>query len=124
MQATEVIYVIKGSNLRTGFIEENSGRTIINDIKEGQSTFFPQGLIHYQQNLGCDTVQYLSALNSEDPGVVTLSNQMFTLPVESLISTLNVGTKILDRIKNDLPVGPGKGWNNCVKRCAELKSKK
>ena len=115
-----MIYVIKGSNLRTGFIEENPGRTIINDIKEGDVTFFPQGLIHYQQNLGCDTVQYLSALNSEDPGVVTLSNQVFTLPIESLISTFGIATKFLNRITKDLPTGPGEGWQNCLNRCREL----
>lgn len=83
-RATEIIYVTKGSKLRVAFAEENSGRTLINDISVGQVTFFPQGLIHYQQNLGCDRAEYISALNSEDPGVVTISTRTFTLPKEAL----------------------------------------
>ena len=41
-RATEMIYIIKGKNLRSGLIEENSGRTMINDIREGQVS------IHFQ----------------------------------------------------------------------------
>ena len=83
-RATEIIFVTKGKNLRTAFVEENGGRTVVNDINYGQITFFPEGLIHYQQNLGCEPVEFLSALNSEDPGVITISTRTFTLPSEAL----------------------------------------
>jgi len=35
-RASELIYLINGNFLRTGFVEENGGRTIINDISTGQ----------------------------------------------------------------------------------------
>jgi hypothetical protein len=36
------------------------------------------------QNMGCEPAVYISALNSEDPGVVTISERTFTLPSEAL----------------------------------------
>ena len=35
-RAAELLYVISGKLLRTGFTEENGGRTIVNDLKSGQ----------------------------------------------------------------------------------------
>jgi len=35
-RASELLYLINGNFLRTGFVEENGGRTIINDISTGQ----------------------------------------------------------------------------------------
>jgi hypothetical protein len=35
-RASELLYLISGGFLRTGFVEENGGRTIVNDIKAGQ----------------------------------------------------------------------------------------
>jgi oxalate decarboxylase/phosphoglucose isomerase-like protein (cupin superfamily) len=35
-RASELLYLISGNFLRTGFVEENGGRTIVNDIKAGQ----------------------------------------------------------------------------------------
>eukprot|EP00122_Pirum_gemmata_P009117 Pgem_evm1s8428 len=59
-RGTELIFMFKGSLLRTVFAEENGGRIITNDITNDTSTFFPQGLMHYQQNIGCDTVAFAS----------------------------------------------------------------
>lgn len=39
-RATEFLYVIEGDFLRAGFVEENGGRTIINDIKAGDVNFY------------------------------------------------------------------------------------
>ena len=49
-RATEILYVIKGT-FKVAFTEENGGRTIVNILKAGQSTIFPQGLMHEQVNL-------------------------------------------------------------------------
>lgn len=88
-RASEILYVINGSDIRVVFIEENGGRVISNVIGQGEVTFFPQGLIHYQQNLGCTTANYISGLNHEDPGVVTISTNFFRLPMEAVASALN-----------------------------------
>lgn len=44
-RATELFYVVAG-RFKTTFVEENTGRTIVNVLTPGQATFFPQGLIH------------------------------------------------------------------------------
>lgn len=35
-RATEFLYLIEGDFLRVGFVEENGGRTLVNDLKAGQ----------------------------------------------------------------------------------------
>jgi oxalate decarboxylase/phosphoglucose isomerase-like protein (cupin superfamily) len=117
-RATEMIYVDQGENLRTAFVEENGGRLITNDITRGQVTFFPQGLVHYQQNLGCSPVVFLSALNSEDPGVLSVASQTFLLTDnEALSSTLDQVESLSDRLRDGLPAGPAEGRRSCLRRC-------
>jgi oxalate decarboxylase/phosphoglucose isomerase-like protein (cupin superfamily) len=43
--ATELLFVLKGS-MKTTFVEENGGRTIVNVVNASQTTVFPRGLIH------------------------------------------------------------------------------
>ncbi|CAM9935250.1 unnamed protein product [Laminaria digitata] len=84
-RATEMLYTIEGNDLRVAFVEENNGEgAVVNDLNQGDVAFFPQGLIHYQQNLGCDPATFLAALNSEDPGVVTITTRFFELPSEAI----------------------------------------
>ena len=78
---------------------------------------FPKGLIHYQQNLDCKPVTYISSFNSEDPGVVTVSTRTFSLPNEALAVTFNVNTLDIDNIKNNLPASVAKGKIECLKKC-------
>ncbi|CAN0426793.1 unnamed protein product, partial [Scytosiphon promiscuus] len=81
----QMLYTIKGNDLRVAFVEENGGEgAVVNDLYQGDVAFFPQGLIHYQQNLGCHPVTFLAALNSEDPGVVTITTRFFELPSEAI----------------------------------------
>ena len=81
----QMLYTIEGDKLRVAFVEENGGEgAVVNDLYRGDVAFFPQGLIHYQQNLGCKPVTFLAALNSEDPGVVTITTRFFELPSEAI----------------------------------------
>lgn len=116
-RATEIIYVISGDQLRTAFTEENGGRVIVNDISTGVVTFFPQGLLHYQQNLSCEKAQYLSALNNEDPGVVTVTTQFFRLPQEAIEGSLGEGPDLVMQLIDGLPVNPADGRQNCLIKC-------
>ncbi|CAN0246633.1 unnamed protein product [Laminaria digitata] len=80
-----MLYTIKGNQLRVAFVEENGGEgSVVNDLYEGDVAFFPQGLIHYQQNLDCEPATFLAALNSEDAGVVTITTNFFQLPSEAI----------------------------------------
>eukprot|EP00122_Pirum_gemmata_P021213 Pgem_evm5s19777 len=114
-RATEMIYVISGSKLRTGFVEENSGRVIINDITNDTTTFFPQGLIHYQQNMGCDPIEFVSMLNNEDPGVQTITTQLFQFPIEALVASFDVSKFIIRKLTRKIPLNIA--VSRCRKKC-------
>lgn len=116
-RATELIYVIGGKDLRTAFVEENGGRVIVNDIGMGEVTFFPAGLIHYQQNLSCETTTYIAALSSEDPGVVTVSTQFFMLPDEAVQGSLGQDKSYVRQLIDGLPAGPADGRKSCINTC-------
>lgn len=80
-----MLYVIKGEQVRVAFVEENGGEgAVVNDLAQGDVAFFPQGLIHYQQNLDCEPATFLAALNNDDPGAVTITTRFFELPTEAI----------------------------------------
>ena len=117
-RASELLYVIKGNLVKVGFIEENGGRTIVNEIGQGQVAMFPRGLIHYEQNLGCEKAQILSALNHEDPGTVTVLTQAFTFPDVALASSFGLTISQINILRNRMPPNsPAAGYGDCMKRC-------
>lgn len=78
-------YVIMGEQLRVAVVEEGGGDgSVVNDVSQGDVTFFPRGLVHYQQNLACEPPSYVAALDSEDPGIVRITTLIFELPSEAL----------------------------------------
>lgn len=80
----QMLYVIEG-HLRSGFVEENGGEgAVITDVQQGDVVFYPQALVHYQQNLGCEPASFLAAFDDEDPGTVTISTNFFELPGEAI----------------------------------------
>ena len=125
-RGTELLFVVKAEFLRTAFVEENGatvdGSAVVrNDIKTGQVVVFPQGLIHYQQNLGCTTAEYISALSSEDAGTVTLATRLFQLPEEGLAGTLGESDAGVMRLRDGLSAlgeNPLRGQEECLRRCA------
>ena len=116
-RATEIVFVISGQNLRVAFTEENGGRVIVNDISEGMAAFFPQGLIHYQQNLSCKPIHLISSLNHEDPGILTITTQFFRLPEEAIEGSLGEGSDVVQQLIDGLPAAPGQGRKNCLIEC-------
>lgn len=85
-RATELLYVIKGT-IQVGFTT-TTGRYIENTITEGQATVFPLALLHFQRNIGTGTSQYISMLNSENPGVMSFPRVFKTLPTDILAQAL------------------------------------
>lgn len=116
-RATEFIYLIRGGMLRTAFVGENGEGAFVNDLEEGMGTFFPQDLIHFQQNFGCEPATYISALNSEDPGVVTISSQLFMVADVHLSSTFEQDMERIRELREGLPIGPAEGQLECLQRC-------
>eukprot|EP00903_Cladosiphon_okamuranus_P019872 g18265.t1 len=116
-RATEMLYVI-GGELRTAFVEENGGEgAVVNDLYQGDVMFFPQGLIHYQQNLGCEPATFLAALNNEDPGAVTITTRFFELPSEAIQASLKFVDTDLAALLKALPEVPAATRRQCLKVC-------
>ena len=115
--ATEIVYVIDAEKLQVGFIEENGGRIIVNNISTGMVTFFPTGLVHYQMNLGCRPAKYLSSFNSEDPGVQTVFLQTFKFPDEALSATFSLSGGQIAWLRNKLAQNIAGPRRECLARC-------
>src|SRR6202034_4501740 len=75
-RATEILYVVSGT-FESGFFQENGAHFVMNTIVPGQATIFPQGSIHFQQNLNCTSALFVAAFNSADPGVQTVANSFY-----------------------------------------------
>ena len=79
---------------------------------------FPRGLVHYQMNLDCKTAKYISVLNNEDPGVLTVLTRLFDIPLQALQSSFQISDQtLLQDIKNKLPPNPASGVGECIVRC-------
>jgi len=120
-RATEILYVFTGENITVAFVEENRGRTIVNTIGQGEATVFPQGLIHFQQNFGCERATYLSGLNHEDPGVVTINTQIATFDKVPLASTFGISQEEVLTLFANQGGSPAVGQQECLDRCAAQK---
>ena len=115
-RATELFHVLQGS-FTTAFLEENTGRVIENQLTVGQVTVFPQGLVHFEQNLGCRKAVFLSAFSSEDAGVVTLSTRLFDFNQQSLTSTFNQTDAVINSLRESVRSNPAVGRGECLARC-------
>ena len=115
-RASELLFAISASNLTVGFIEENGGRTILNSISSGYTAIIPKGLIHFAANFGCKEASFISALNSEDPGVSAVTN-VFNFPTYAVASAFNQSESEILMIKAGLPSSPARGIDNCLSLC-------
>mmetsp|Transcript_22946 Transcript_22946/g.64454 ORF Transcript_22946/g.64454 Transcript_22946/m.64454 type:complete len:317 (-) Transcript_22946:460-1410(-) len=86
-RATEFLYLIGGGPLEVGFTD-TSGTLHMNTLKAGQATIFPRALIHFQRNLGKWKAQYISSLNNENPGVMSLPRTFYSLPDKALSNAM------------------------------------
>ncbi len=109
--------VLQGTFI-TSFVEENTGRTIVNTLTAGQATVFPQGLIHEEHNNDCDTAIFLSGFSSEDPGVATSSTGLFSIPFEAITATFGINNATALNVTRSLPKNPAPGNPECLAKCA------
>ncbi|KAF3451225.1 hypothetical protein FNV43_RR07320 [Rhamnella rubrinervis] len=76
-RATEVLTVLEGS-LYVGFVTSNPNNQLITKVlHKGDVFVFPIGLVHFQKNVGYTNAVALSALSSQNPGVITIANAVF-----------------------------------------------
>ncbi|KAF2651877.1 hypothetical protein K491DRAFT_664847 [Lophiostoma macrostomum CBS 122681] len=81
-RASEFFTVVAGELLvgtipERGLLNDGSSPLLTNNLTQYQGTLFPQGAIHYQQNLACNQVVAIATLSNADPGTTP-----YTFPVK------------------------------------------
>ncbi|KAL4190285.1 hypothetical protein AMTRI_Chr07g74970 [Amborella trichopoda] len=103
-RATEILTVLEGS-LYVGFVTSNpDNRLISKTLQKGDVFVFPQGLIHFQQNVGYKNAVAIAALSSENPGVITISNTVFgskpAISTDVLAKAFQVDKMVVNQIQS------------------------
>ncbi|CAN8324491.1 unnamed protein product [Cochlearia groenlandica] len=77
-RATEILVVQQGT-LLVGFVSSNQdgNRLFAKTLTVGDVFVFPEGLIHFQFNLGRTPAVAIAALSSQNAGVITIANTVF-----------------------------------------------
>lgn len=117
-RSPEFAIVTAGGPLLTQIATENNGKLITNELQLGQATVFPQGAIHYQQNLGCSPAQFVAVFRSEDPGTGSVAQRFFDLDVEVQRAVLGypAAQELLD-LANKTQANIAFGTEECLRRC-------
>ncbi|RYR52717.1 hypothetical protein Ahy_A06g027605 [Arachis hypogaea] len=105
-RATEILTVIEGT-LLVGFVtsnnQNNTNRLFTKVLNKGDVFVFPLGLIHFQSNIGNGNALAIAALNSQNPGVITIANAVFgsTPPIspEILAKAFQVDYKVINYLR-------------------------
>ncbi|RVX18833.1 Germin-like protein subfamily 1 member 7 [Vitis vinifera] len=76
-RATEILTVLEGT-LLVGFVTSNPQNRLFSKVlNKGDVFVFPIGLIHFQFNIGHTNAVAIAALNSQNPGVITIADAVF-----------------------------------------------
>ncbi|KAG8384258.1 hypothetical protein BUALT_Bualt04G0099600 [Buddleja alternifolia] len=81
-RATEVLVVLQGT-LYVGFVTSNpadpnqKNKLFTKYLNPGDVFVFPEGLIHFQFNVGQKNAVAFAGLSSQNPGVITIANAVF-----------------------------------------------
>ena len=102
-RATEILTVLEGS-LYVGFVTSNPGNKLFSKVlNKGDVFVFPQGLIHFQFNIGNNEAIAIAALSSKNPGVITIANAVFgskqTISDDILAKAFQVDKNIVEHIQ-------------------------
>nr|XP_043629398.1 putative germin-like protein 2-1 [Erigeron canadensis] len=103
-RATEILTVLEG-RLLVGFVTSNpENRLFTKLLQKGDVFVFPEGLIHFQKNVGNGYALAIAALSSQNPGVITIANAVFgsnpDIPADILAKAFQVDEKIVTQIQS------------------------
>ncbi|XP_076924192.1 putative germin-like protein 2-1 [Bidens hawaiensis] len=104
-RATEILTVIEGS-LLVGFVTSNpENRLITKRLQKGDVFVFPEGLIHFQQNVGNGYALAIAALSSQNPGTITIANAVFgsnpDITANILAKAFQIDIKVVQQIQSN-----------------------
>ncbi|XP_058071290.1 putative germin-like protein 2-1 [Magnolia sinica] len=103
-RATEILTVVEGT-IYAAFVTSNpDNRLIAKILQKGDVFVFPEGLIHFQRNVGYGCAVAIAALNSENPGVITIANSVFgsngPIPAEVLTKAFQLDKTAVDYLQS------------------------
>ncbi|WCJ24338.1 RmlC-like cupins superfamily protein [Euphorbia peplus] len=103
-RASEILTVIEGT-LEVGFVTSNpENRHITKMLKKGDVFVFPVNLVHYQRNVGHGHAVAVAALNSQNPGVITIGNAVFgsnpPIPSDILSKAFQLDRNVVAYLQN------------------------
>ncbi|XP_076904797.1 putative germin-like protein 2-1, partial [Bidens hawaiensis] len=80
-------------------------RLITKRLQKGDVFVFPEGLIHFQQNVGNGYALAIAALSSQNPGTITIANSVFgsnpDIAGDVLAKAFQVGIKVVQQIQSN-----------------------
>ncbi|KAF7356421.1 Cupin type-1 domain-containing protein [Mycena venus] len=116
-RATEINFSVNGT-LRTGMLMENGARFVVNELPPGSMTVFPMGAVHFEMNDNCEPAMFVAAFNGEDPGVMSVAQRFFGLPVDIVAATMGgLGVQEVEGLEAKIPDNIAAGTDACLKRC-------
>ncbi|XP_021841919.2 germin-like protein subfamily 1 member 17 [Spinacia oleracea] len=112
-RATEILTVIEGT-LYVGFVTSNlqngENKLFEKVLNKGDVFVFPQGLIHFQLNVGKTPAVAIAGLSSQNPGVVTIGNAVFgaekPISVDVLSKAFQLDGNVIKRLQSLFWISP------------------
>ncbi|GAB4832805.1 hypothetical protein Ancab_006822 [Ancistrocladus abbreviatus] len=106
-RGTEVLTVIEGT-LYVGFVTSNlpngGNRLFTKVLYQGDVFVFPQGLIHFQFNVGKTPAIAIVGFSSQNPGVITIANALFgskaPISVDVLSKAFQLDQKVIQNLQS------------------------
>ncbi|KAJ9551794.1 hypothetical protein OSB04_015839 [Centaurea solstitialis] len=105
-RATEILTVLEGK-IEVGFVTSNpENRLITKGLQKGDVFVFPEGLVHFQRNVGNDYAVVIAALSSQNPGAITIANAVFgsnpNINEDILAKAFQVDKKVVRQIQSKI----------------------
>ncbi|KAM0033918.1 hypothetical protein Hdeb2414_s0016g00491401 [Helianthus debilis subsp. tardiflorus] len=105
-RAAEMVLVIEGS-MQVGFVTSNPENRLISKVlQKGDVFIIPDGLVHFQSNVGHGNAVAIVALSSQNPDLITATNAVFganpDIPNDLLAKAFQVDVKVVDQIQSNL----------------------
>ncbi|OIT29876.1 PREDICTED: putative germin-like protein 2-2 [Nicotiana attenuata] len=105
-RATEIVTMLDGT-IYAGFLLPDSpnifkSRLFSKILNPGDVFAIPQGLIHFQYNVGNKNATFLASLNSQNPGVIMIPNSIFASDPPILDDVLAKGFQLDKKVIKQL----------------------
>lgn len=97
-RATELLTMVSGGPIQAGVVD-TTGAAHIYILYPGDIIVFPRGLLHYELNVGSEEAFFISALNSQNPGVLTAATALLKLPTRAVAGAVNQNFNTATKLK-------------------------